>query len=257
MKTPPTAKGLPEPSDVFRVGTGEPCDPLTRVQVLVCPRDGYQITVPRTCEDERGCPVCSRAWARREAVEAAHRLRGVQRLHGLGRSLRHVVVSFDKSTSCSTGAEWSALFGHAWDVLRRMGSLGGALVVHGERHPCAAEEEYEWHPGAHVHALVWGRVDADLRPGGVVVRTLRYAQATVGGTLAYLLDHCSVVRKGHAVHYFGVATYNKSPGLEKLEPVEFRCQLCGGPLEPLEGLVDYTSWPSERVGRGPPTSLGR
>lgn len=102
-----------------------------------------------------------------------------------------------------------------------------------------------WLPGPHVHALVWGRVDERKRPAGAYVRALRSMQETVVGTLAYLLDHAGVVIRKHALRWWGVASYNKCPGVPKYskDKVTPLCPLCGGSMRELGVTEDvYFYW---------------
>ncbi|MFZ1990786.1 MAG: hypothetical protein WAW96_13575 [Alphaproteobacteria bacterium] len=118
----------------------------------------------------------------------------------------------------------------AIQTLKAMGAEGGAVVLHPWRHR-AVDGCTKWYAGLHVHAIVYGRVDADKRPAGTFVRTTRPAQKSVRGTFAYLLDHGGYYYKGHAVSWFGTLSYNAGLGVKPLEDEPMRCDRCGAVLE--------------------------
>lgn len=228
-------QSLVSPSLAFRVGSGTEC--LAEFRTWVCPVDGTLVDRRVTCDDERLCPECSKLWAWREAAEVERRLACAKEVF----EPRHVVVSPNDQTGVRTAEDISRLRTQAWGVLRRMGARGAVLVVHGWRHrpedACTV-----WVDGPHVHALVFGRVDADKRPRSVVVRTVRREQANVGGTIAYLLNHAATSPRQHAVAWVGSLSYRKLKAGRRERRTAPSCPVCGAEMEPIEGLVDRTGW---------------
>ncbi len=247
----PRDDGRAEPvarRSVQRVGSGLACEEGESFKSWYCPRDDTVVHVPLTCSEARLCPRCSRRWAFKEARKAAWRLSHVQKRKVYGNvPPRHVVVSFAEGQGEElTVAGYDVLFTRAWAVLKTMGSRGGVGLVHPWRHWKPGDygdvrSVDLWAPGPHYHFLVWGWLDLEVQPEGAFVRVLRSEQETVVGTLGYLLDHCGVVERKHALRWYGVASYNGCSGVPPLprEVTVPLCPLCGGDMTELD-LVDWT-----------------
>ena len=197
---------------VARVGSGVPCDPDQSYISWYCPQDDTQVRTAVTCEEARLCPMCSKRWAVRQARKAAWRLKkvGERKMPVSQRSPRHVVVSYISAIDPLTPEGMTAHLKHAWKILRNMGAKGGVGIYHPWRHSDAKEGPYTafWRMGVHSHWLIWGWLDVEDRPEYMFVRVIRSQQETIVGTLAYLLDHCGVSPRGHALRYYGIASYN-------------------------------------------------
>ncbi len=235
--------------EVGRVGSSLACEEEGNFRSWYCPRDQTLVHVPVTCSVARLCPSCSRRWAWKEARKAAWRLAHVQKRKVYGNvPARHVVVSFaDNTYETLDVGSYDKLFERAWRVLKRMGVRGGAAVVHPWRRQEVAENStilgWRWVPGPHVHFLVWGFLDLKKRPGNafVLVKDDKKKVRSDTATLAYVLDHCGMVARKHAIRWLGVASYNKCPGVPKppregLKPV---CPVCGCDMKEL-GVEDGT-----------------
>ncbi len=240
---------------VQRVGSLLECEEEGEFRSWLCPRDQTIVRIPVTCKAERLCPQCSRRWAFKEAKRAAWRLAHVQKRKVYGRvAPRHVVISFAEGQGEElTVAGYDDLFGRAWAVLRRMGIRGGVAMVHPWRRTVEDYSDLQgrliysrWFPGPHVHFLAWGLLDLKRQPGNAFVRVIDDKQErSETATLAYLLDHCGVVERKHALRWLGVASYNKCPGVPKY-PKEVSCPLCpvcGGRMRELGVSEDvYMGW---------------
>ena len=252
------ADGSEGPEFVMRrAGSGTICrDASYRYLRYICPSDGTVLHVRQVCEDERHCPRCVYVWAGREGRRAAWRLKEVARKRRLRRSPRHVVVSFSYLSGGDDplgAASYDRFFRKAARVLKDMGALGGCLVFHAWRFEGRSPLTAYWNWGPHVHAMYWGRLDLSKRPNGVIVKVIEDSGTRdVQSTLSYVLNHCSVVERKHALRWYGVATYRGTPGVPKPpdEASSPSCPLCGVEME-LE-LLDYTDpqWaePIEVVG---------
>lgn len=92
-----------------------------------------------------------------------------------------------------------------------------------------------WLPAPHVHLLTWGYFDLTNMPKGgeVVIKNLsledKKQKRSLFKTISYLLDHCALVPKHHALKYFGDLSYRKIPA--KVVPDEEKkdriCPTCG------------------------------
>ncbi len=240
---------------VQRVGSGMDCEEEGGFTSWVCPRDDTVVHVPLTCSEARLCPSCSKRWAFREAKKAAYRLGHVRKRKVYGAvEPRHVVVSFAEGQGEELSLDdYDELFVRAWAVLKKMGSRGGVGLVHPWRHqPDSIGGEtvrsVMWVPGPHCHFLVWGWLDLSKQPGGAFVRVIHAEQKTIVGTLGYLLDHAGVVVRKHALRYYGVACYNKCPGVPPAprEIVVPLCPMCHGKMRKLD-VLDATAWPAQGV----------
>ena len=149
-------------------------------------------------------------------------------------------------------ASYDRFFREAARILKSMGALGGAMVFHAWRHAGSTPLTTYWAWGPHVHALYWGKLDHAGRPDDVVVKVIPdNGGRDVPSTLSYLLNHCAVVVRKHALRWYGVATYAGTPGVPKPPKQEIvpSCPLCGREME--RETLDYTDgWaePIEVVG---------
>ncbi len=242
---------------IQRVGSGIPCDPDEAFISWYCPRDDTQVRTAVTCEQDRLCPRCSKRWAFRSARKAAWRLekvrKGFQRSDGAwtfkvrGRlSPRHVVVSYISAIDPLTPQGATAHMRHAWRKLKKMGAKGGVGIYHPWRHAPSSQGPATafWRLGVHSHWLIWGFLETSKRPEYMFVRVLRAYQESLVATLAYLLDHCGVWKRGHALRYYGIASYNGCVGVPPLpaQSIVPDCPECGGPMERLEGVIDLTDY---------------
>ena len=238
------------PPYMRRAGSGTLCkDASYRYLRYLCPADGTVLHVRQVCEDERHCPRCVYVWAGREGRRAAFRLEQIAKKRRLRRSPRHVVVSFSYLSGGDDplGAKaYDAFFRKAARVLKDMGALGGAMVFHAWRHEGRSPLTSFWGWGPHVHAMYWGKLDHSGRPDDVVVKVIDERppegdrSAALVGRLSYMLNHCAVIEKKHALRWYGVATYRGTPGVPKppSESLAPSCPLCGREME--RELLDYT-----------------
>ncbi len=137
---------------------------------------------------------------------------------------RHVVVSYDEQSTPKTETKFRRLRTQAYKDLKTMGVHGGLLVFHPWRKrclQCGAIFEggrctdghrigFEWLDGPHFHALVYGKVDHDRRPEGVVVKTVPpNKKRSRIATLKYVLDHAGLTEGLHGLTWFGSLAYTK------------------------------------------------
>lgn len=248
----PALSGIPPLCQVTRPGTGEPRDGCgTTVRTWICTRDGTELTTPLGC-GRRACPICYKTWAWREGRRAENRLNAGRRIWNLHASPRHVVVSFDDAEIATTEKAYDAGLRRAMNVLLSMGTLdgceeddvvrGGCIAYHPWRH-----EACTWFEGPHYHALFNGRINAEQRPPGVVVRTLRPKQKSLRKTWAYVVDHAGVWGNKHTTRWFGHFAYARFAAPKLRGPDAPDCPMCGRPMEPAEGLFDRTEWPFQVV----------
>ena len=228
-----------------RAGSGTLCeDRDQRYLRYLCPKDGTVLHVRQVCEDERHCPRCVYVWSGREGRRAAFRLEQVARKRRLRRSPRHVVVSFSYLSGGDdplSAASYDRFFRKAARTLKNMGALGGCLVFHAWRFTGRSPLTSYWSWGPHVHALYWGKLDHEKRPSDVVVKVLEDSGTRdAASTLSYVLNHCAVIDKKHALRWYGVATYRGTPGVPKppVEGLAPSCPLCGREME--REVLDFT-----------------
>ena len=243
---------------VRRVGRGEGCGERVS-RWYVCRRDGERKQIFERCKDERDCPQCVKEWAATEASKADWRLEWVQvsrrKLTRLRRP-RCMTLSWDGEdpSGARTSGELTIAFRKAYQALSRMGLKGAALVYHPERHTKGGGPVI-WYEGPHFHAVGYGWVDHDKRPEGAFVKTYVPRRrdgsvASVREHMSYLLDHCGIVTRGHAVHWFGLMSSQSCVGIPRVPksgpPI---CPKCGGPMEPEEpGPWDMDSRITDRTG---------
>lgn len=141
--------------------------------------------------------------------------------------LRHVSVSFDNATIPATDSNLKRDRRKVYDTLKAVGFVGGITAFHpwrkrcigcGKPHEarrcysCDTELGFEWVVSPHWHVIGMGRVDADKRPEGVVVKTIpRGKRRSWTATIKYILDHAGVAADHHAYTWWGEFSYNKFP----------------------------------------------
>lgn len=230
-----------DPRSLFRVGSGTECGTVV-YRTYVCHSALHGPVVLRVrekCEEERACPTCSRVWAWKEAHVASERLYAYMR--GGRLPPRHIVCS-QRSLQASppktlgdvTRARKSLL-----RVLRGLGVEGGLVIYHGWRWDRLSKR---WRVGPHWHVFAYGRVD--VPPGGVsdwVIKTKRHSQDSPLGTIAYLLNHCGVAAKGHALAWFGSLGYRSFKGPKRRKGMP--CPECGCDMEYLGYYVPEDNQP--------------
>jgi len=217
---------------VLLAGRGSSCpEEGAEFRTLWCPRDGTKVRLRLMCDTPRDCPRCYKRWAAREAARAASRLVAIRKKRSHALEARHVIISFWDHV-VETGEELSLFAKLIYKTLLVMGAHGGLVVIHPWRHTGPLGDDC-WRVGVHAHALVYGPVDASLRPPGAFVKVLPERES-LAGTLNYLLEHAGFVDGGHAVRWFGSCSYNKTGGLVVPRlPEVVLCPLCSGPLEAL------------------------
>ncbi len=233
------------PDLVERVGSRLACE--KEFCTWYCPRDETEISVPVTCENARLCARCSIRWSFQEARKVAWRLDHVKRRKVFRHlSPRHVIVSFAVNIDPLTDWGYRVALKRAWARLKAMGATGGVGIYHPWRHKPRGEavQGAFWRLSPHTHWIVWGWLEDGQRGDAFVKIPHPKGQDDLVATVAYLLDHCGVQRRRHAVRYYGIASYGLCPGVprppkERLAPL---CPVCGGEMTPLEGIRDYTSY---------------
>ena len=232
---------VPRTGKVHRVGDGESCtEEEAGFRLLWCPRDGTRVAVRTKCNRARSCPRCSKLWCSREGVRAAHRLFRGGLKTGEWLLPRQVVVSFSvPDLKTAELIEWAHRGTRR--VLQQMGVRGGLTVVHPWRHDGPLSLGC-WYEGPHAHAVVYGNVDEEKRPAGVVVKTVLEGQEKglpeplCAMVVGYLTNHAGYVGQGHVLRWFGSLAYNKALRVGRPpEPpvVSEKCPVCGGALESL------------------------
>lgn len=232
----------PEPSVVFRAGSGSECEAV--YASWVCPNDYTKIERRCKCKDERRCPVCVHQWAWGDGVRAALRVDALSRRAGNGSLPRHFVVSLRGAKVARTRREYNDAFAPAWDVLRLLGARGACLVYHAWRHRSRAGV-VEWYESPHVHAMVRGPVNTwRLADGEVIVKNVddgEEERETLRGTLKYLLDHCAVVDRSPTLRWYGSmsvhAVKDGDLGLPRATKAPL-CPICGCIMERAEYGLD-------------------
>ncbi len=183
----------------------------------------------------RSCPECMHKWAVREAARARERLAVGAAFYTLPWRARHVIVSPPQGPLPGTREELAALRTSGRSTLARMGFWGGCMIFHPWR--CKGNR---WLEGPHFHVVGYGKIDADKRPDGWVVKTKK-PRKSVTSTIFYLLTHAGISRGTHSVTWFGKWAYNSLeralsetgrtfPIRQDTEAVG-RCSWCQGPLE--------------------------
>jgi len=176
------------------------------------------------------CPVCHKAWAIRETMRAAKRLRAFKLK---GRILKpiHVVVSIPH---VDYGLGICGMRFKVYKALKNVTFLGGMCIFHSKR----------WKNGVpyfspHFHILGYGWL-TDVRrnyiASGYVVRNLRIRKS-VEGTIWYQLSHAAASQNKHTVTWFGCLSYNKLR-VSKPPKKEHCCPLCMGKLRQLLWIGD-------------------
>lgn len=229
---------------VRRVGSGSSCPDSEDGVWYVCPRDGTRVKLPRTCDEERSCPKCSRGWAWREAKAVQARLDGVRLLQRLPPA-RHVVVSF-KASAAQSPEDLQEFYGDFVKLLLGVGFDGGWVVYHPDRH----EGADCWREGPHGHGLVWGWQDAYPLDDRLVIKQVGVRPDFVP-TVSYLLNHAGYAPRAQVGRYFGIAHWRETAVLQPVvEDVQAPvCVVCGGVMV-REDQPDGTAgaWRPERVG---------
>lgn len=227
----------------------------TRCSNPECPNHTDYQTVKNWCHSKE-CPVCYRAWARRQAKKATERVWWAFTHEPAWwsrnpKNIRHVVLNVPPDL-------WHKPYPEVltWGLrkLKQIGARGGCYIGHPWRFRDLEGGYIQWkhsdlnkHAEApviesvavyapHLHFIVWGWLipsDEAHERYGFTYKTLgaRPNEESIFGTIYYQLTHAGIYPHSHTLRWFGSAGYNRIQVTEwrELQPVS--CILCDAPLE--------------------------
>lgn len=277
-----------------RVGQGQGGRGCGKTVFLRCP-GCVSYTVGRNTCRQSSCWDCGSAygpWTMGEANRVTDRLKMWRELQEYPYGTRHVTISEppEKAKGDWASGRYPEARTKARAVLRTMGSIAEVLIPHAFRKKCSicgSSFEFEgcptrdcpggaieWVTSPHFHAFTYGRIDADKRPEGFVVKTIGERVNSLFEAVRYVLDHATrpAGSRIHLVTWGGALAYNKGGGLKHLypalrekydsdlprEPDRGRpCPTCGAMMEVLDPLFweDYLWDDFGRADRPPPGGL--
>ena len=173
----------------------------------------------RSCA-RKECPICRESWAGLEAGRAEYRLKGYR---GKWRKPIHLSVSPEPIL---WDMEFEKLRSGAYNVLKRVGIVGGSVIFH----PFRQDRAKKWFFSPHFHVIGYGWHNGFAVRGWVVKN--HGIRKSVHSTVLYQLSHAGFNKKYHTVTWFGELAYNKLR-LEPLVEAKPVCPLCGFELVPL------------------------
>lgn len=249
-----------EPRLAFlRPGEGEPGPNCGASFFWRCVRCGHRLMIASRCL-RRVCPNCGGTrWAWRQARAVLQRLQAVKRKFLWPYHLRHVAVSFDNAEIPENESTLRRQRREVYSTLKIMGFVGGIAAFHPWRKRCLAcgarfetsgcpacreRVGFEWVESPHWHVIGLGRVDADKRPSGVMVKSIpRGKGRSWTATIKYVLDHAGVAEDHHAYTWWGEFSYNKFPGPDLRRFSTFRLGQDTERVCPFDGAELVVHWP--------------
>jgi len=194
--------------------------------------------------DKPTCSVCFKdGWAARQAKKGELRLAVASAR--FGGKVEHIVASVAPK---DYGLPYEVMKESTRKALARRGVVAGAMVPHAFRGKKVFREGFHFHVmgifegegydrcrhcvGADCHECdcFEGRTRRLRKEDGYLVKVLE-ERRSVGGTLAYELNHASVLKgvvRFHVLTWFGLCAYNNMPHVEDKKMV---CPICALELE--------------------------
>lgn len=263
---------------------------------LVCENDpdGHPVVVVGTKSCKRPeCPTCWSSWARRATDRTGSRVDGFRDAARHRYPPRHIIISLSANESTDLldtyANDAERLYkGIKSTLLRKakaIGVKGGAIVIHFYRIDHLLDNDLSPKEYSVQNHRVWDQV-RDSGNWQEVVRFSPHAHIIGYGYLQtpkkgefkyknkgplksrddierasyYMLSHCTLPPKGHAISYFGCCSYNKLMVEKHLSvSAPLLCSVCGAHMIYEDTL--HTSYPeiylvqadiSEFVYKGPP-----
>lgn len=217
-------RGIKRPRrELCRPGSGEPKEGCGEIYRKMCLDCGSVFTGEHRCMD-RMCPRCYGLWALREAEHSAI----VLHLNRSARKCYHVMLSLPRD-----GGDALENRGKAYRIFSDHGIEAGSCIVHVDRH--GRDDGFD-----HYHAI--GFIRGRYKPGAPEMAYVFKVIRRVGGAsdmqnlTNYLLTHCAIRKRSHALTYFGDMVGTK----DRPERKECQCPVCGSIEVIALPLVDRT-----------------
>ena len=187
---------------------------------------------------ERQCPHCSHIWVRDHARIMRGRLWDGRDHYNTGEKayrVHHCIISF-RAGIPENRSQYQDLRSYAYGLARGAGIEGGCVVFHPWRENRDGEFDVV---GPHFHIFGLGHrisPDWEVEPytDDIIFKRVRNFDARQRDPFEYVLSHCGIPEKGHAIVWFGNLAYNKMEkgpqelrALEKAEPEPETCPYCG------------------------------
>jgi len=201
----------------------------------------YMKPVFNSC-DKPTCCKCKDSWASRQATKAKVRLVAAAARYGV--KLEHVIVSLSPA---DYGLPYDGMKEKVRKGLELRGWILGAMAPHAFRGKKIFREGFHFHVMA-AHREGYDRcrvctkwdcsecdgirgvsIRARKEKDGLMVKVLE-ERRTIGGTLAYELNHASVLKgaaRFHVLTYFGLCSYNN---MGHVEDEKLLCAVCASEL---------------------------
>ena len=166
------------------------------------------------------CKKCYEKWLGRQTNRSESRIHKYS--EQTGRKPIHVVLSV---SSWDVNLSFKEMKKKARKILKEVGMVGYALIFHpfrfNKRIRC-------WYYSPHFHVVGFGTVDriADSYYKNYWFIKNLGVRKSVSHTFYYLLSHCGIKKKFHALTWAGVLSYSKLKIID--EPVFDKCPICNG-----------------------------
>ncbi|MBM3910807.1 MAG: hypothetical protein FJ356_04075 [Thaumarchaeota archaeon] len=171
------------------------------------------------------CKECYQKWIDRESDRATKRIKKYQRISG-ERPI-HVVLSPSQNNS---NPPEKLLRKQAMMILKEVNVKDGALILHPWRFD---RTKSEWYSSPHYHFVGFGwfrNLELVARKYGWKV-LYKGVRGNIFGTFQYLLSHCGIKDKRHAITWLGKLSYGKLK-VEKTTKSN-KCSICSKELVPI------------------------
>ena len=171
------------------------------------------------------CTECYPKWIARQAN------RSTRRIEAFGEKSKRMPIHLLLSVSQSQyGTSYDILKKRAREILKTIEFEGASIIFHPFRFHKSART---WYYSPHFHLVGYGwrtQIHKGYGKFGWYVKDLGIRQS-VFQTYCYLLSHCGIKKRVHAVLWVGSLSYSKLR-VEK-EPLITCCPICGGDFMPI------------------------